>query len=201
MCRLVTMALLGLCCCGCQIIAPSSQRAEEICLGPPVHLANKLPGMPEFVPVGRETVANDSPSNPAPHSKFHPVPTRPVFTPWQLAGPVKQKGMENPLMHQRFSQPAARGLMAEPIEAPGGMEDLLPAGKLKDGMPANGMPNEPAAGGLNPDAGGARPRPVGGNGRAASLESSRNRTTQDGSRVASRRRSRWADIQIVEDPQ
>jgi hypothetical protein len=71
---LIVFALLGTI-TGCQVVVPSSQNGESICVGPSPQLAQRLAGMPEFV---NYRARPEAMHNPAP--KFHPVPTRPVFS-------------------------------------------------------------------------------------------------------------------------
>lgn len=114
---------------GCQVVVPSAQRgpdhvaancAEKVQLGPSASWTRRLPGMPEFEPVGAGT------SRPAPagsHPKFHPVPTRPVFTPWKVGEfAPRETAMENPLHQGQGTERQPQGPANGEEVGPGGFD-------------------------------------------------------------------------------
>lgn len=150
---------------GCQVVVPSAQQAEEVCIGPSPRWAGRLAGMPEFVPRGEAT------SDPiAPRPKFHSLPTRPVFTPWSVSQSIVEVGEPaNPLL-DKHDPSAIGGDEEEPIDLPPGFfPDVI---RDKEGGPTGSGVEFP--------------------GKSAS---SRNATVRS---VSSSRRSRWAEMRVVE---
>jgi len=153
---------------GCQIIVPSAQRGGEICIGPPTELTGRLAGMPEFVAYN-ET----SPGPKAPRPKFHPVPTRPVFTPWKAG--ITQVVENEPVIPLLGGQGRGDGNSndsdaSERIDLPPGFQ---PDVQLDEESPSGRGSKLPP--------------------KTASTRKRTSATT-----VWSRRRSRWAEVRVVE---
>jgi len=105
------------------------------------------PGMAESGPVGPPTVQ-------PPHSMFHPVPTRPVFTPWVVDEP---EAVATPavarrstiLAAQRPAMPSAEPT-AQPQVAEPAVPRLMPAPSVRlDPEEKPGDPSAPAPNGTS----------------------------------------------------